>query len=42
LLRTFFFGRGRTFSYNPSSFIFSSLAQEVLPLTNLLSLQEKS
>jgi hypothetical protein len=34
-------GRGRTFSYNPSSFIFSSPAQEVVPLTNLLSLQEK-
>jgi hypothetical protein len=39
LLRTSFLGRGRTFSYNPSSFIFYSLAQEVLPLTNLLSLQ---
>jgi hypothetical protein len=41
LLRTSFLGRGRTFSYNPSSFIFSSPAQEVLPLTNLLSPQEK-
>jgi hypothetical protein len=42
LLRTSFLGRGKTFSYNPSSFIFSLPAQEVLPLTNLLSPQEKS
>jgi hypothetical protein len=42
LLCTSLLGRGRTFSYNPSLFlIFLSLAQEVLPLTNLLSPQEK-
>jgi hypothetical protein len=42
LLRTSFLGRGRIFSYNPCSFIFfSSPAQEVLPLTNLISPQEK-
>jgi hypothetical protein len=40
LLRISFLGRGKTFSCNPSSF-FSSPAQEVLPLTNLLSPQEK-
>jgi hypothetical protein len=42
LLRTSFLGHGRTFFYNPSSFInfFSSPAQEVLPLTNLLSPQD--
>jgi hypothetical protein len=41
LLRTSFLGCGKTFSYNPSSFIFSSPAQEFLPLTNLPSPQEK-
>jgi hypothetical protein len=41
LLRTSFLGRGKTFSYNPSSFIFSSPAQEVLPLTNLFSPQDR-
>jgi hypothetical protein len=42
LLHTSFLGRGKTFSNNPSSFIFfSSPAQEVLPLTNLFSPQEK-
>jgi hypothetical protein len=42
LLCTSFLGRGRTFSYNPLFFyFFSSLAQEFLPLTNLLSPQEK-
>jgi hypothetical protein len=40
LLLTSFLGRGKTFSYNPSSY-FSSPAQEVLTLTNLLSPQEK-
>jgi hypothetical protein len=40
LLCTSFLGHGRTFSYNP--FIFSLPAQEVLPLTNLLSPREKS
>jgi hypothetical protein len=41
LFCTSFLGRGRTFSYNPSAFIFSSPTQEVLPLTNLLSPREK-
>jgi hypothetical protein len=34
-------GRGRTFSYNPSLLFFSSPAQEVLPLTDLLSPQDR-
>jgi hypothetical protein len=38
LLRTSL-GRGRTFSYNP--LFFSSPAQQVLPLTNLLSPQDR-
>jgi hypothetical protein len=42
LFRTSFLGRGRIFSCNSSSFnFFSSPAQEVLPLTNLISPQEK-
>jgi hypothetical protein len=35
LLCTSFLGHRRTFSYNP--LFFSSPAQEILPLTNLLS-----
>jgi hypothetical protein len=42
LLRTSFLGCGRTFSYNPSILFFPSPAQEVLPLTNLLSPRKKS
>jgi hypothetical protein len=38
-------GRGKTFSYNLPSFFsfffFFAAAQEVIPLTNLSSLQEK-
>jgi hypothetical protein len=41
LLRTSFLGHRRTFSYNSSLLFFSLPAQEVLPLTNLLSPQEK-
>jgi hypothetical protein len=41
LLRTTFLGRGRTFSYNPSSFIFFFAGQEVLPLTEILSSQDR-
>jgi hypothetical protein len=41
LLCTSFLGRGRTFSSSSNPLFFSSLAQEVLPLTNLLSPQEK-
>jgi hypothetical protein len=40
LLCTSFFGRGKTFSYNPSLLFFSSPAQEVLPLTDLLPLKK--
>jgi hypothetical protein len=42
LVCTSFLGCGRTFSYNPSLLFFSSPTQEVLPLTDLLSPQEKS